>query len=385
MDFQPSEEQALLCDSARRYIAQTYGYEARCKAVASGEAFAAARWSRMAELGWLALAVPEAHGGLGGSAVDFALLVEQLGAGLPLEPLVPVVAATRLLIAAGTNPELVSEVMAGGARPVIAHGELPGHVEATAERGRAGWVLSGVMPLVLGGAAATHFVIPVRKPGALVDAADVSLFLVAADHPGLGRKDVRLTDDSLASVLDFAGLALPADALIGVDGGGLAAWREGLAWLQLGCHAEALGAMDKALWTTRDYVRTRRQFGTELATFQAVQHRLADMVMEVELARSILLRLLSVFDDEDAERDRMLAAAKVQIGKAGFFVGAQAVQLHGGMGMTDEYLIGMVFKRLVLLRNLHGGPGAALERLALDQRGLERLAREQRQPAKEGV
>ncbi|MBA3055285.1 MAG: acyl-CoA dehydrogenase [Sphingomonadales bacterium] len=383
MDFQLSEEQALLCESARRYVVQTYGYEARCKAVASGEAFAAARWSQMTELGWLALAVPEAHGGLGGSAVDFALLVEQLGAGLPLEPLVPVIAATRLLVAAGTNPELVGDVMAGSARPVIAHGEA--HVAATAERSGAGWLLSGAMPLVLGGAAATHYVIAASCPAAAEGAQAVSLFLVAADHPGLGRKDLRLTDDSLASVLDFTGLELPADALIGADGGGLAAWREGLAWQQLGLHAEALGAMDKALWTTRDYVRTRRQFGTELATFQAVQHRLADMVMEVELARSILLRLLSVFDEAGAERDRILAAAKVQFGKAGFFVGAQAVQLHGGMGMTDEYLIGMVFKRLVLLRNLHGGPGAALERLALDQRALERLARDQRQLVKEGL
>lgn len=370
MDFRLSEEQALLCESARRTVEQTGGYEARSAAVASGDAFGAVRWAQMAELGWLALAVPEAQGGLGGSAIDFALLVEQLGAGLPLEPFIPVVAATRLLVAAGAGGDLVAAVIEGGARPVIAHGERPADVATTAERSGSGWRLSGTMPLVLGGAAATHYLIAACLPDAPTEAEGLCLFVVAADHPGLGRKDVRLTDDSLGSVLDFIALELPADAMLGAEGRGLAAFREGLAWLQLGLHAEALGAMDKALWTTRDYVRTRRQFGTELASFQAVQHRLADMAMETELARSILLRLLSVFEEDSLERERTLAAAKVQFGKSGFFVGAQAVQLHGGMGMADDYLIGMIFKHLVLLRNLHGGPGAALERLARDQRNL---------------
>jgi len=130
--------------------------------------------------------------------------------------------------------------------------------------------------------------------------------------------------------------------------------------------------MDRALLLTRDYVTTRRQFGTTIGSFQAVQHRIADMACEVELCRSILFRLLSVFDRHGNERERILAAAKVQFGKGGFFVGAQTVQLHGGMGMTDEYVAGMLFKRLVLLKNLHGGPEAALARLGRDQRELAR-------------
>ncbi len=387
MDFTLSEEQTLLADSARRYVEQTYAYEARRAAVATGEAFGAARWAQMADLGWLALAVPEARGGLGAGAVDFALLVEQLGAAMVLEPLVPVVAAARALLAAGADDALIAAVMEGHARPVIAHGDLSAPYAATAERHGAGWRVSGAASLVLGGAAATHYVIGAGTTAGL------GLFLVPADWPGLGRRDVRLTDDSLGADLTFPALELPFEALITADGG--AAWREGLAWLQMGLHAEALGAMDKALWTTRDYVRTRRQFGTELATFQAVQHSMADMVLEIELARSILLRLLSTFDGDSfdeasldqthAERDRMLAAAKVHFAKAGFYVGAQAVQLHGGMGLTDDYVIGMIFKRLVLLRNLHGGPGAALERLALEQRRGEHLAAGQRQMAQEAL
>ena len=371
MDFGLSEEQVLLVDGARRYVEQTSDYEARRKAVDSGEAYGAARWQQFAELGWLALALPERHGGLGGSAVDYALLVEALGAGLMLEPLVPVAAAAMALVTAGGAGDLPSAVAEGSARPVLAHGE-PGSgglltfVESRAERSAAGWRLTGAKSLVLGGAAATHYLVSARTSGDKADDAGISLFLVPADHAALGRRDVRLTDDSVGAHLAFTGLDLPDAALLGPESGGLPALREGMAWLQLGLHAEALGAMDKALWTTRDYVRTRRQFGTELSTFQAVQHGLADMAMETELSRSMLLRLLSVFDGDSAERDRTLAAAKVQFGRSGFFVGAQAVQLHGGIGMADEYLIGMIFKRLLLLRNLHGGPDMALGQLTQD-------------------
>ena len=367
MDFNLSDEQTLLADSARRYVEQSYGYEARCAAIATGEAFSATRWAQMAELGWLALAVPERLGGLGGSAVDFALLVEQLGAGMLLEPLVPVVAATAALAAAGASEAFIASVMEGHARPVLAHGDLSAPHTTTARREGAGWRLSGTATLVLGGAAASHYLLAAETP-----AKALSLFLVPADHPGLGRRDVRLTDDSLGADLAFPALDLPAEALIAAEGD--AAWREGLAWLQMGLHAETLGAMDKALWTTRDYLRTRRQVGPELSTFQAVQHRMADMVLEIELARSILLRLLSTFEADTGERERMLAATKVHFGKASFFVGSQAVQLHGGMGLADDYVIGMLFKRLVLLRNLHGGPGVALDRLAQDQRQLAQEA-----------
>jgi alkylation response protein AidB-like acyl-CoA dehydrogenase len=374
MDFRLSEEQVLLSDSARRLVEQGFEYEARRRAVASGAAYSAEFWGRFAELGWLGLAIPEANGGFGGSAADFAVLVERLGAGLMLEPYVPVAAAMRTLIAAGAG-ELAAGVIDGSARPVLAHGE-PGsgavleYVETRAERSGDGWRLSGAKTLVLGGAAATHYVISARTAGDAGEPQGVSLFLVAADHPALGRTDVRLTDDSFGSDLAFTALELPAAALVGPQGGAVAALREGMAWLQLGLHAEALGAMDKALWTTRDYVRTRKQFGVELSTFQAVQHRLADMAMETELARSMLLRLISVFDVDGPEREHALTAAKVLFGNSGFFVGAQSVQLHGGMGMTDEYLIGMYFKRLVLLRNLHGGANAALARLGREQSNL---------------
>ena len=376
MDFRLSEEQVQLSDSARRFAAQSFDYDTSRKAVPTGDPCDSARWQQLADLGWLALALPEEWGGVGGSAVDFAVLAEALGGAMLPEPLVPVAAAARLLMAAGQADALLGDVAQGKARPVIAHGEADAGgvlawVEARAERTAAGWHLIGTKSLVLGGAAATHFIVSART-GGTADAADgISLFLVPADAPGLARTGRRLTDDTMAADLAL-NLDLPAQALIGQEGTGLAHLREGQAWLQLGLHAEALGAMDKALWTTRDYVRTRKQFGTELATFQAVQHRLAHMAMEVELARSILFRLLSVFDGDTAERERILAAAKVQFAKSGFFVGSQAVQLHGGMGMTDEYVVGMLFKRLLLLKNIHGGMNTALASLAGDQRNLAR-------------
>lgn len=375
MDFSISEEQVLLTDSARRYVEQTFDYETRRKALDGGERFSEERWRHCAEMGWIALSVPEAQGGLGGSAMDFALLIEALGAGMLPEPIVPVVQALALLRAAGAGEDLTQAAVEGTARPIVAHGE-PGQggtlafVETRAERSGDGWSLSGEKSLVLGGAAATHYVLSARTSGNAGDPDGISLFLVPADNAGLGRKDIRLTDDSFGSHLTFSGLALPADALIGQEGAGLAPLREGMAWLQLGLHAEALGLIDKALWITRDYLRTRKQFGTTLSTFQAVQHRMADMAMETELARSMLLRLLSVFDADTPERERMLAAAKALFARASFFVGAQSVQLHGGMGMTDEYVVGMLFKRLLLLRNLHGGPVPALNALASSQANL---------------
>lgn len=369
MDFQRSEEQVQLADGARRYVDQSFDYEARRKALATQTPFDEGRWRHMAEMGWLALAIPEDKGGLGGTPADYAILLESLGGGLLPEPLAPVVQSIRLLLAAGQAGDLVAAAAEGAARPIVAHGEvgaggLVSFVETKAEKNGGGWRLSGAKSLVLGGAAASHYVLSARSSGSAADNDGISLFLVRADHPGLGRRDVRLTDDSFASDLSFDNLELPADALIGAAGAGIGPLREGMAWLQLGLHAEALGIMDKALWTTRDYVRTRHQFGTALSTFQAVQHRLADMAMEVEMARSILFRLIAAFAADEDTLDHMLAAAKAQFGQGGFFVGAQSVQLHGGMGLADEYVIGMLFKRLLLLRNLHGAPNDALAALA---------------------
>ena len=375
MDFQRSEEQVLLSDGARRYVEQNFDYETRRKALAGGEAYSVERWRHMAEMGWLALVLPETQGGLDGTPADYAILMESLGGGLLPEPLAPVVQAARLLLATGGEDDLLAATAAGEARPVVAHGEIAAggylsHVEARAERTGEGWRLMGSKSLVLGGAVATHYIVSVRTSGAPGDEAGISLFLVPADHPDLGRRDVRLTDDSFGSDLRFTNLALPAEALLGREGQGFGPLREAMAWLQLGLHAEALGAMDKALWTTRDYVRTRQQFGTTLSTFQAVLHRLADMAMEVEMARSMLFRLLTAFGQGGRTLDRTLAAAKARFGEAGFFVGAQSVQLHGGMGMADDYVIGMLFKRLLLLRNLHGATNDALNRLARQPEAL---------------
>ncbi|HUD90846.1 acyl-CoA dehydrogenase family protein, partial [Sphingobium sp.] len=347
MNFQRSEAQVLLSDGARRYVEKNFDYETRRKALAGGEAYSVERWRHMADMGWLALVLPEAHGGLDGTPADYAILMESIGGGLLPEPLVPVVQAARLLLATGGADDLLAATAIGEARPVIAHGEIAAggclsHVEARADRTGGGWRLTGTKALVLGGAAATHYVLSARTSGATGDEVGISLFLLPADHPDLGRRDIRLTDDSFGSDLRFANLNLPTDALLGQEGEGFGPLREGMAWLQLGLHAEALGAMDKAMWTTRDYVRTRQQFGTTLSTFQAVQHRLADMAMEIEMARSMLFRLLAAFTRDSRTLDRILAAAKARFGEAGFFVGAQSVQLHGGMGMADDYVIGML-------------------------------------------
>lgn len=371
MDFKPSEEQVLLRDSVRRLVEKDYPSATRRKIAAEG-GFSQALWRRFAEMGWLGLALPERHGGVG-DIRDLAILLEELGAGLVMEPvLASAVVAPRLLIASGDEQRaqaIIPEVIAGDALPVMAHGEIaargiPEYVAARAERNADGWRLTGNKSLVPGGGTADRYLVSARTGGDVTSRDGITLFMVAANAPGLKRIAVTLTDDSHAADLSFDGLQLPDSAVIGTVDQAFPALREALAWQLLGFCAEALGAMERAMWITRDYVRTRKQFGVEIGSFQAVQHRMADMVVETELSRSLLLRAIDDFGKAPEVRDRTLSAAKVQIGKGGYFIGAQSIQLHGGMGMADECAIGHYYKRLLMLRNLGGSVALHLARIA---------------------
>jgi alkylation response protein AidB-like acyl-CoA dehydrogenase len=364
MNFTPTSEQLALKESVRRFCERDYGFEHRTALLRSEEGFSRAHWATFAELGWLGAGLSEELGGYGGGPVETALLLEEMGRALVLEPFLACVGAIQA-IAALAPPEqrdaLLEPILGGETIAVLAHGEAD---EALAVRGADGWSLSGSKRFVLGGPAADLLLVSARTFGDDGDRAGVSLFQVRADQPGVERRDYRAVDGRRVADFSFQ-TDLTAEALIGPAGGALDAVELAVDHLTVGLCAEALGAMEAALWMTRDYLKTRQQFGVTLNTFQALQHRMADMLVETELARSMLYRGLAALAEADpVERRKGVSAAKAQIGEAGYFVGGQAVQLHGGIGVTEEYAVGHYFKRLTLARGLYGSTDLHLARFA---------------------
>jgi alkylation response protein AidB-like acyl-CoA dehydrogenase len=373
MEFGLSEEQQLLQDSVSRFVEREYGFEKRQKLVAETRAFSEANWTAFADMGLLMLGLPESAGGLGGTPIETAIVMTEFGRALVVEPFVPVaVLAACALIEAGADTDLIAAIGTGEARPILAHGEVDaygtlGWVETRAEPSGAGWRLTGHKSLVVAAHLATHFIISARISGGPGDAEGIGLFLAAPDAPGLTRRDARLADSSWAAELVLEGCEA---ILIGREGAALPIIETAYAHATVALAAEAVGAMEKAVWTTRDYLRTRQQFGVPIGSFQALQHRMADMLIELEMARSQVYRGLAYLDAAPSVRDKAISSMKVQIGRSVKFVGAQAVQLHGGMGMTEEYLIGHYFRRLFMIESAFGSTGVHLDRMAV----LNRMA-----------
>jgi alkylation response protein AidB-like acyl-CoA dehydrogenase len=369
MEFGLSEEQQLLQDSIARFVEREYSFENRQKLISAGGAFSQDNWQTFADMGWLMLGVPEALNGLGGSPVETAIVMEQFGKALVVEPYLAVaVLAAQTLIAAEVCDELVAQIGAGTARPVLAHSELGafgtiGWVETQAAQTASGWKLNGHKSQVLGGKYASHFIVSARTAGADGDEDGVSLFLVQPQVSGLTQENVRVADSSWVSELTFADCELPGSARIVADAA-FPALSHAYAHATVAIAAEAVGAMDKALWTTRDYLQTRTQFGAPIGSFQALQHRMADMLIELEMARSQVYRALAFLDAAPDVRDTAVSSMKVQIGRSVKFIAGQAVQLHGGMGMTEEYLIGHYFRRLYMIESAFGPTGVHLDRMA---------------------
>ena len=378
MEFELNPEQVQLQDSVRRFVEKQYDFEARRRLVRgdsgqSGAGFAAAHWATFAELGWLAIGLPEEHGGFGGSAVEQAIILEEFGRGLVVEPFLPVaVLAAQVLAAIGAEgkaADLLADIGTGEARPVLAHGEVDAggeiaFVETTATPTPTGWSLSGRKVLVVGAPFATHYLVSARTSGAPGDEAGISLFLVEPEDAGLERIDLRLSDSSRAAEIVLHDAELPADRLIGAEGGAFDAIAAAHAHATTLICAEAIGVMDRALWVTRDYLKTRQQFGQPIGNFQALQHRMADMVIELELSRAQVFGALASLNGTAIARDRAVSSAKVQIGRAAKFIGGNAIQLHGGIGITEDYVIGHYYKRLMMIDNAYGNVAYHLARMS---------------------
>jgi alkylation response protein AidB-like acyl-CoA dehydrogenase len=364
MDFTPTTEQAALADSVRRFREREYDFEARRAVTQSPGGMDEAHWATFAELGWLGAGLSEEAGGYGGGPIETALICEEFGRGLIVEPFVAHVVALEAIaaLAPEARADRIAAMIAGEERLALAHYEAEGrgdadHVETRAERHGNGFRLTGAKALVAGGAQASGFLVSAR------DGEGISLFLVPADAPGLTIRRYRTLDNHRVADCDLDRVEVEGDALIGARGRAMPGIARALDLGAIALCAEAVGAMDAALWITRDYLRTRQQFGTTIGQFQALQHRMADMLIETELSRSILYHALAVtMRDDPQARALGVSAAKVKIADAAAVVGGQAIQLHGGIGVTEEHAIGHYYRRLYVIARSFGTADTHLER-----------------------
>ncbi|HWL46549.1 MAG TPA: acyl-CoA dehydrogenase family protein [Sphingomonadaceae bacterium] len=356
-----AEIRALLRRSLETALARHYGFEQRRDAHATPAGHSAAAWAAYAEIGLLALTLPEAHGGLPGSLADIAMAAELMGGVLALEPYRATMVAARLLAAAGTPEQQAAwlpRLADGSARAALAHEEGAGRLDAPiatqAVRDGNGWRLSGRKAVVAGGDAADIFIVSARVDDA------IGLFLVPAEQAV--RRAYRCFDWTGAADLMFADITLPGDAKLAGGAGALArALDEATA---LAC-ADAVGAMRAASRLTRDYACTRRQFGVPIVSFQVLQHRLVDMAIAVEMAAPITAAAIAACETaDDPARIRAVSAAKVKADESARYIGQQCVQIHGGMGLTQEYPAAHFFARLGLFERAWGDSDEHLQRFA---------------------
>ena len=354
MDFSLSSEQTALADSVRRWAERDYSFDARRATVDSPSGISDTAWGTFAELGWLGAGLSEEAGGFGGGAVENALIAEGLGRALVVEPFIANAVLTLQTLVALGESALIESIVMGERKIALGHHETagrgdPSHVETRA----ANSVLNGTKSLVLGAPSADALLVSAR------DEHGNGLYLVTLDAAGLTRHDYRLLDNS--RVADLTLIDVQGERI--GSGDALPAIFLGLDHATVTLCAEAVGAMDTALWMTRDYLKTRQQFGQPIGNFQGLQFRMADMLVELELARSMVYQGLAALSLRDPrERQRGVAAAKAMIGEAGLLIGRQAIQLHGGIGMTEEYAIGHYYKRLFVIAHLFGNSDAQVER-----------------------
>jgi alkylation response protein AidB-like acyl-CoA dehydrogenase len=364
MDLTLSDEQRLLRESVDRFIAETYDADHRRRIAGDPLGFSSQIWKQFADLGWLALPIEEAYGGLGAGAIETGIVMEAFGRGLVTEPyLATVVIGAALISECGSEPQkqaILREVADGSLLLAFAHSERAARfdlarVDTSAKKTSDGWRLDGHKTAVLDGNAAGQIIVSARvanddgAPGA------IGLFLVPSGTPGLSLRDYSRLGGGRACSLDLADVRLPADALLG-DGSDALPNIECVvdrALAALG--SEAVGIMQIMLDMTLEYTKIRQQFGRPLAANQVIRHRLADMAMQCDEARSMALRAALMADAEPADRGRAASGAKAKIGKCAGFVAEQAVQLHGAMGVTEELDIGSYFKRLLAFDTMFGG------------------------------
>ena len=355
MDFTFNQEQQQFADALRRWADKDYRFEARQAIIHSDSGTSDAAWATLTELGMTALPLPGEQGGFDGTAVDMLLVMQELGRALLVEPYFATVFGAQFLKLAGSHGDVLERVAEGGVKLACALGEAQSRhdlhdIATTATGGGDGFVLDGTKTVVIHGAQANYLIVSARSAGEQRDTEGISLFLVPSDAPGVSVRDYRTIDGQRAATVTLVQVVLGHDALIGQKGQGWPVLDAALDYGAALLCAEAVGAMDAIFAATLEYLKTRQQFGAPIGKFQALQHRMADMFIHLEQARSMaMLAAAKVDTAEPAERRHIVSAAKARVGQAATFVGQQAVQLHGGMGVTDELPAAHHFKRLTMI------------------------------------
>jgi alkylation response protein AidB-like acyl-CoA dehydrogenase len=375
MNFDYSEEQRLLADSLKRFLGKDYDFEARRRIVASQEGYSEAVWAKLAELGVLALALPAEQGGFGGGAMDLMGSLEALGEALVVEPVLPTIGLAARLIARGASDAqktaLLPAIAEGKLRVAFAHGESNSRyalarVAARAVRSGKGWRIDGAKSVVLGAPLADKLIVSARTAGEAGDERGVSLFVVDRAARGVSLKSYRTLDETRAADVVLSGVEVGAEALIGAEGAALPLIEEAVDFATALLCAEAVGVLQHACDATLEYLKTRKQFGVPIGSFQALQHRMVDMVIATEQARSMACLACSKADIEadPRERQRAISAAKIKIADACRQVSQEAIQLHGGMGMSEEMKVSHSFRRLTAIVQQFGDAEHHLARFA---------------------
>ena len=372
MDFSFSDEQALLQESVSRFITNDYGFDARQKNSRSELGYSVENWKTFAELGWLGVPFAESVGGFGGGAVELMLMMEEFGKGLVVEPYVStVVACGTALNVAGSEQqqaEHIPSIVDGSKLWALAFAEPQSRFNladliTSAKKDSGKYLLNGYKAVVVGGPNADFFIVSVRTSGEQRDREGVSLFIIPSDAPGVSTRDYPTVDGQRASELTLDNVELDESSLLGQEDHGLSVLEQATDLATLAVGSEAVGCMEVLYKDTVEYCKNREQFGQPIGKFQVLQHRMVDMFMEHEQSKSLMFMAAMRWDEGyGPEAQKAVSAFKVQVGKSGKFVGQGAVQLHGGMGMTDELNIGHYFKRLTIIDTMFGNVDHHLRR-----------------------
>ncbi|MES2025654.1 MAG: acyl-CoA dehydrogenase [Pseudomonadota bacterium] len=375
MDFALSDEQKMLVDGAQRYMRERYSLEARRATSRTDDGISHEHWKTFAELGWLALPVAEEHGGMGGSAVDVALLMEQLGGALVVEPVIDsaVLCGTLLSHAtdASTAADLLASVATGLSIVALAHVEQDGRSEydtplhARARKTASGWQLDGIKHRVIHGGIADHLLVTAALDDDPNGEQELGVFIVDPRADDVTLTIYEMLDGTRAADINFHATALDNTALILRGKKAKIALTDALDRAVLAMSSAAVGSMDAVMAMTAEYLKTRVQFGQTLAKFQALQHRMAEMFVETDQARSIIVRALAAMEAGDADqRSRAVSSAKSLVVRAARFVTAQGIQLHGGIGTTEEYAVGHHYRAMLMYDYRFGEAAFHLDRSA---------------------
>ena len=378
MNFEHTEDRRMLADSLNRFIAEQYGMELRNRVAYGEQGHSPALYAQFAELGAVGALFPESAGGFGGAGFDISLVFEALGRGLVTEPLLGALVVGQALIAGGTPAQQhqLEAIIAGETIAALAHDEPGSHYElanvsTTATASGEGWVLAGAKAVVGFGEKADVLLVSARTSGGPLEPSGISLFLVDGQAAGISVRAYNRFEGGRAAELTFDQVHVGADALLGVAGEGLAILEHISGYALLALAAESVGAMEVAKQHTLEYLQTRKQFGVAIGSFQALQHRMANVLLEVEQARSAVINAADAIDNaQGVARAKALAAAKYSVGRIGTLVAEESIQMHGGIGMTWELPLAHYAKRLVMIDHQFGDEDHHLARyMALSQQG----------------